>query len=377
MAERAQAVGVTVSGISSLAFTSTGPYKVKDVVKVTVTTAENVTVTGIPRVAMVIGEALKHAGYVSGTGTTALVFHYTVVAEDSDPDGIEIPQNALENYNGSTIKSHYQTALNLSHAGVAADTNHTVDTAHPVITSVAFASDAPTVYTAGSTVEVIVTFAETGVKVTSDESGALPSLSLLFGSNADPDSRKTAVEVSYKEARPGSTKLVFSYTVTADTPIDTDGVQIKERSLRIPTGASIEDTSGNAVAATPSEDGSSLVDIKPASRMSSRPILPSVTSAGIVFNEFLNAKTDKHDWVELRNTTDSDVSLGGWKLSISVGNMTRTEVVEFPDMTVPGGGGAVASQHGAQGDAPGTFTGIHLSLLQDAGGSGSVARISR
>ena len=333
----AQAVGVTVSGISALAFTSTGPYTIKDVVKITVTTAEKVTVTGTPRVAMVIGETLKYANYISGTGTTALVFHYTVVAQDSDPDGIEIPQNALEHYNGSTIKSHYQTALNLSHAGVAADTDHTVDTTQPVITSVTFAPDAPTVYTAGTTIEVIVTFAETGVKVTSDESGALPSLSLLFGSNTDPDSRKKAVAAPYKEARPGSTKLVFSYTVTAETPIDTDGVQIKDGSLRIPTGASIEDTSGNAVAATPGGDGSSLVGIKPASRLSSRPILPAVTSAGIIFNEFLNARTDKHDWIELRNTADTEMSLGGWKLSISVGNMTQTEVLEFPDMTVPAG----------------------------------------
>ena len=125
------AVGITVSGISSVALTSTGPYSLKDVIKITVTTSEKVTVTGTPRIPLRIGtdamatadttamdtmdkmdmtdttdttptENGKYANYVSGTGTTSLVFQYTVVAGDSDTDGIEIAQNALENYNGST-----------------------------------------------------------------------------------------------------------------------------------------------------------------------------------------------------------------------------------------------------------------------------------
>ena len=374
----AQAVGITVSGISSLAITSTGPYSLKDVIKITVTTSEKTTVTGTPRIPLLIGtdttyitdtadtttmdtvgmmntkDAIDttdttdttdmgetpngtYANYVSGTGTTSLVFHYTVVAGDTDTDGIEIPENALENYNGSTMKSSYQTDLNLSHAGIPADPKHIVDTMLPEITGVAFASDASTVYTVGSTIEVLLAFAESGVKVTPDPSGTMPSLSLLFGANADPDSQKTAVAASYKEVRPGSTKLVFAYTVTAETPIDTDGVEIQADSLKIPAGAAIMDASENAIAATPSEDGSSFVAIKPASRLSSRPILPALTSAGIVFNEFLNAKTDKHDWVELRNTTENEISLGGWKLDISVGNAAQTDIVAFPDTTLPAG----------------------------------------
>ena len=377
-----QQVDTTAPQVSSVAFTSTGPYTVGDAIKVTVTTTENVTVTGPPRIPIVVGEETKYVSYVRGSGTPALLFEYMVAAGDTDTDGIEIRENALEHDNGSTIKSHYQTDLNLSHASLPADTNHIVDTAHPVITmdpkpsvastqpvitvdtepivetaqpvitvdtepivetahpeitGVAFATDAPAVYTVGSTIEVLVTFAETGVKVTPDERGALPSLSLLFGTNADPDSEKQVVTASYKEARPGSTKLVFTYPVTAETPIDTDGVQIQAGSLKIPAGVAITDASENPIAATPSEDGSSLVDIKPASRLSSRPILPSLTSGGIVFNEFLNAETDKHDWVELRNTTDTEISIGAWKLSISSGNTTQTDLVAFPDMTLPGG----------------------------------------
>ena len=387
----------TAPQVSSLAFTSTGPYTLGDVIQITVTTTENVTVTKSPRIPIVMDETTKYARYASGSETTALLFEYTVAAGDTDTDGIEIPKNALEHYNGSTIKSHYHTDLTLSHASIPADPKHIVNTAQPamptdpkpsvdtaqpvitadpnqsvntvqpartadtkqdvespqpartadtkqsvespqpVITGIAFATDAPTVYTAGTTVEILVTFAETGVKVTPDERGTLPSLSLLFGPNADPDSKKQVVTAPYKEARPGSTKLVFAYPVTAETPMDADGVQIKQGSLKIPAGAAITDASENPIAATPSEDGSSLVAIKPASQLSSRPIVPAVTSTGILFNEFLNAKTDKHDWVELRNTTDSEVSLGGWKLNISSGNAAQTDLVELPDMTVPAG----------------------------------------
>ena len=332
-----QAVGITVSGISAVAFTSTGPYTVKDAITITVTTAEKVTVTGTPRIPIVIGKQTKYANYVSGTGTTALVFQYTVVAGDADTDGVEIPQNALEQDNGSAIKSAYQTDLSLSHPSVAADPKHIVDTSQPVITAVAFATDAPAVYTVGSTIEVLVTFAETGVQVNPDENGALPTLSLLFGSNADPDSRKKVLEASYKETRPGSTKLVFTYTVTAETPVDTDGVQIKDNSLRIPASATITDANGNAMAATRSEDGSAVVGIKPSSRISSRPILPSFAATGVIFNEFLNAKTDKQDWVELRNTTDSEVSLAGWKLHLSTRNGADTDVLDLPDTMFPAG----------------------------------------
>ena len=184
---------------------------------------------------------------------------------------IDTAGNALKLTHGSVAKSGDTQAiggavpdLNPSHASLPADTKpivdmeqpaslpadtqQSVDTAQPVITAVAFATDAPTVYTAGSTVEILVTFAETGVKVTPDVSGTLPSLSLLFGTNADPDSQKQVVTASYKEARPGSTKLVFTYPVTTETPIDADGVQIQAGSLRIPSGAAITDANENAIA---------------------------------------------------------------------------------------------------------------------------------
>ena len=328
-----QRVGTTVSGIRSVAFSSTGPYTAGDIIKVTVTTTEQVTVTGVPRLALIIGTDTKYADYVSGSGSTSLVFQYTVVKGDEDSDGVEITQNALANHNGSAIQNSYQTALNLSHAGVAADAKHIVDAMPPDITAVDFATDPAT-----TDLEVVLTFEETGVQVTPGANGDVPTVTLLFGSNSMPNSQKTEVEVPYTESRPGSTKLVFTYTVTPDTPVDTDGVQLKPEGLKIPMGGAIRDANGNAIEANPLEDGSSIVAISPSERVNSRPIFPLASSTGVIFNEFRNASRDKHDWVELRNTTGSEVSLGGWKLDLSTErSATYGNVFKFPEMVLPAG----------------------------------------
>ena len=334
----AQIVGTTISDIRSLAFTSTGPYAVDDIITVTVQTTEKVTVAGTPRIPMPLGTATKYANYISGSGTTSLVFQYTVVNGDEDADGVEIAQNALENHNGSKIENSYRTDLNLNHPSVAADPKHKVDTSPPRIVDVDFSnSDAQAVYTAGSKIEVVVTFEETDVQVKSTTGTDMPSVTLLFGDNAASDSEKTEVEAYYTESRPGSTKLVFTYTITSDTPIDTDGIQIKSRSLKIPAGASIHDASGNAIRAIQGADGTAMVNIRASTRAISRPILPAVTSTGIIFNEFLNAEKNKEDWVELRNITESEISIGGWELSLSTRLSRGTDIFEFPEMTLPAG----------------------------------------
>ena len=331
-----QIVGTTVSGISSLAFTSTGPYKLDDTITITVQTTEKVTVTGIPRIPMIFGTNTRYANYVSGSGTTALFFQYTVVAGDEDTDGIEIAANALENNDGSTIKNNYHTDVNLSHAGVPANPNQIVDTTIPKVVSVDF-GDTSNTYAVGDEIEVVVTFEETGVQVDPAADGTLPSVTLLLGSNSSRNSQKTAVSATYKESRPGSTKLVFTYTITEDTPMDVDGVQIKRDGLMIPNGTSIHDASGNPIRSSEAENGQLTILPRASTLVSSRPILPAITATSVIFNEFLNASSSKQDWVELRNLSETDIALGNWQITISTGQARQNNVVQFPDITLPAG----------------------------------------
>ena len=95
----------TGPALTALAATSSGPYAVGEVIALTATFNVAVTVDttgGTPRIPFTLGTATKHAAYHSGSGTTALVFRYTVAAGDADSDGITVAQNALA-LNGGTI----------------------------------------------------------------------------------------------------------------------------------------------------------------------------------------------------------------------------------------------------------------------------------
>ena len=148
--------------VSSVALTSdpdaSGPdddtYAIGDVVSATVTFAEAVTVDDMsgankPQLELQIGENARAAEYASGTGTTELVFSYTVAEDDpatttidegdEDTDGIAIAADKLT-LNGGAITVTGKTVA-LDHAAVAADAAHKVDGVRPAVTAAAVVSD--------------------------------------------------------------------------------------------------------------------------------------------------------------------------------------------------------------------------------------------
>ena len=134
--------------VSSIAFNDAGTdgaFKTGDAVTATVTFSASVTVDtmgGTPQLTIKMGGADKVLSYSSGTGTTALVFSgYTVAANDEDTDGLSIEANKLD-ANGGTIKETADATVDavLTHAAVAASTNHKVDGVKPtLVTTVNFA----------------------------------------------------------------------------------------------------------------------------------------------------------------------------------------------------------------------------------------------
>ncbi|HOY54644.1 MAG TPA: hypothetical protein PL015_08205 [Opitutaceae bacterium] len=79
-----------------------GTYKAGDTLTFTLTTEAAVTVTGTPRLALTIGTATRYATYASGSGTTSLVFTYTVSADDPDADRVAVGSTSVE-LNGGTL----------------------------------------------------------------------------------------------------------------------------------------------------------------------------------------------------------------------------------------------------------------------------------
>ena len=212
-------VDTTVPIVSSVVITSTavnGIYKAGDVIQAMVTFSESV--TGTPQLTLNVGGIGKPAAYVSGSGTTQLVFGYTVVSGDEDTDGVSIDglSGAIADVAGNLA--------DLTNAVLPAQVTHKVDATAPAVSGVAMSSTAVNgVYKLGETIQALVSFSE--AVAVSDA----PQLTLNIGGIGKP-----AAYVSGS----GTTQLVFGYTVVSGDE-DTDGVSIDGLS------GAIADAAGN------------------------------------------------------------------------------------------------------------------------------------
>ena len=94
---------------------------------------EPVTVAGesLPSFVIKVGDEIRRAGYVSGTGTDTLSFSYTVQAADLDADGISYAADSIE-LNGATIGDAVSNTASLSHDAMDDAPAHQVTTAPEV-----------------------------------------------------------------------------------------------------------------------------------------------------------------------------------------------------------------------------------------------------
>jgi hypothetical protein len=123
--------------ISSLSITSSSgadsTYSIGNVITVTVSTSEAVTVTVFPLIP-IVGLVSKNFIYASGSGGSTLLFNYTVVSGDSSTAGLAITANTLA-LNSGTMLDTGGLALTLTHSAVTASGSHKVDGIVPTITS--------------------------------------------------------------------------------------------------------------------------------------------------------------------------------------------------------------------------------------------------
>ena len=151
-----------------------------------------------------------------------------------------------------------------------------------------------------------------------------------------------------------STRVLFAYTVrTEDIATEVSW----EAAVRLPRGTRLTDGDNNTVEATAEMqelrqrgEDDTTAGPTPAQETQSlliNPFLPvetpvvelpptEVPRAPLLFNEFGNGDGDAEDWLELRNVTDSAVSLKDWQLSVvQNGEKKDTSLIVFPDVTVP------------------------------------------
>ena len=157
-------------------------YAIGDPIEVTATFSAAVTVTGTPQLALDIGGETREADYASGTGSTDLVFNYTVAEGDEDTNGIAITANSLT-LNSGTIKAGTTDAA-LPHDAVAADADHKVDGVRPTLVSAVIAADALDKIVLTFNETLTTTTAATNAFTVTVDSGTAPTVNSVAASGA-------------------------------------------------------------------------------------------------------------------------------------------------------------------------------------------------
>lgn len=179
--------------VSSVNVPANGSYNTGDNLDFTVNWNAAVTVTGSPYITLTVGASSKNATYLSGSGTTALVFRYTVAVADNDNDGIVV--GSLITLNSGTITNTASTGVNalLGLNSVGSTSAVLVDGVAPTVNSINRQTPS-TASTNATSVVYRITFSESvsGVDITdfsltatSTAAGSVASVSAATGTTID------------------------------------------------------------------------------------------------------------------------------------------------------------------------------------------------
>jgi hypothetical protein len=164
---RIQIGATSAASIASVTAPADGDYHAGQNLDFTVTFTKAMTVAttgGTPFLGLTVGATARSAAYVSGSGTPALLFRYTVQGADADADGIAL--DATLTLNGGTLQDANTIAPGLGFTPPDTTGIH-VGTDAPVITSTTTASatygSAFTYTITASSVVLITNYSATGL----------------------------------------------------------------------------------------------------------------------------------------------------------------------------------------------------------------------
>jgi ELWxxDGT repeat protein len=207
-----------------------GTYTVGQSLDFTVQFNEVVTAIGTPRLQLTIGSTTRFASYLSGSGTTTLIFRYTVQAGDLDTDGIavvsplDLSGGVILDFSGNTATPNFTSP---DTSGVRVDG---VTDAPPTIVLVRPPANGR--YVTGQVLDILVRFSEpVNVGTTST---AKPYIRLRIGS---------VIRNAVFHSKPNAATLRFRYVIQSSDR-DTNGIEILSPIMR-PAGTFIRDLAGN------------------------------------------------------------------------------------------------------------------------------------
>ncbi|WP_237276232.1 Ig-like domain-containing protein [Tenacibaculum ovolyticum] len=278
--------------ISSVNVPSNATYTAGQNLDFTVNFNENITVVttgGTPQIAVTIGATVRQAAFVSGSGSGALLFRYTVQNDDLDTNGIAIGALAT---NGGTLRDSGNANATLTLNSVGSTANVLVDASAPTVSSVSVPSNAT--YTTGQNLDFTVNFNENITVITT---GGTPQIAITIGAIV-----RQAAFVSGS----GSGALLFRYTVQ-NGDLDTNGIAVGALASN---GGTLRDAASNDATLTLNSVGSTasiLVDANTPILSSSNPADGStgvVISQNIVltFNENISKGTGN---ILIKKTSDN------------------------------------------------------------------------
>ncbi len=117
--------------VTSVAVPASGYYKTGDVLTFSVAFDQNVFVTGVPSVPILIGTTTRSATYKSTIGNNVLTFSYTVESGDKDTDGISL--GSAIDLNGGAIQAIGGLSANRTFVNVGATNGVLVNVSTPTL----------------------------------------------------------------------------------------------------------------------------------------------------------------------------------------------------------------------------------------------------
>ena len=137
--------------VSSVSVPSNATYTGGQNLDFTVNMSEAIVVNtggGTPRIALTIGASTVYASYISGSGSSAIVFRYTIQSGDYDADGVTVGTLSL---NGGTMSDSAGNNLSTTLNSVGSTASVLVGSAAPTVTGLSPPND----LTAGGATVVI------------------------------------------------------------------------------------------------------------------------------------------------------------------------------------------------------------------------------